>query len=280
MADNADIIKKIIQNNTKPYFSSPAKVFVSKYWQPLLEQVANLNGTDSPAWRKAVKMLTDLAVYMDPSIKQQHANVDTVLLPKLVNTMKLQVEALGASDPMLDKVIKDLVSNNESGSSEAIAPATALASEPETTPTPTDSDAMAFDITADDLPSAEVKEREEFEHGNTVDFESFQLDTPAETKPEASETADEEDLSLDMESFDLDTAEPAPVPAEPEPVLETPSLDDEPLELDLSDAFEELETAEEPAPVVEEEPEVDQDLGLPPLELDLSDFEDDLDKPK
>lgn len=248
------LIERIIANNIKPHFPEGVQNFIHQDWQALLIKLSEQVGKEDLAWREAVRLLTNLSLYMEPATKRDYPRVESVLLPDLLKAMKIQLSTAGVPSQFIDSL---LVPQDE-----VIAENTTVETHIKTDEAPVDDNVLAFDIKPEDLPDTTVKQdQSEVDRGNTIDFESFVTAKKVPPAPESTSTE----------------------PVEEPEVATVNASDLEPLEIDISDQdIDENELAELEQELTNLAHQTNDDTisaeDLPPLELDLSDFEED--KPK
>jgi hypothetical protein len=233
-------IESVVANLIRHHFFESATFLIEHYWKSYLVQCESQHGVDSPIWRKAVKKLSNLALFLDPDTVKHYPQVNATLLPALLTEMKHTLQENQLDDDRLESVLASVQTKSPLPSLLTQASSPAPVASPAT---------------------------------NEIEFSSIQQDTAVEEEvPSASLEFDtaipETDLDIDSEaslSFDLDEVD------------DELDLTDA-LTLDLSEEFDEAPTSIA-QPEVKESPKpmtasLDDD-ELPPLELDFDPFDTD-----
>jgi hypothetical protein len=233
-------IEAVVANLTRHHFFESATFLIEQYWKAYLVQCESQYGVESPVWRKAVKKLSNLALFLDPDTVKHYPQVNASLLPALLNEMKQTLQESQLDDERLESVLASVQTKS---------PLPSLLTQA-SSPAPPASSAS-----------------------NEIEFASMQPDSAAEeVEPTASLDLDtaipEAELDIDSDaslSFDLDEVD------------DELDLTDA-LTLDLSEEFEEPPQSIAPPEVKEPSKPLTATLDedeLPPLELDFDPFDTD-----
>lgn len=210
----------VITNLLKKSLPATARALAQDYWKSVLISISTQEGEDSLGWRSAVKKLSNLVLFLENTTSQQYPNVNTKLLPALLEEMQSTITQYGYSDSVLADLIRGVKKRSDDVPEVMITPASSA---------PLDK-TQAETTDFQDEPAQEADD--------VIDLAAAETAFEFEQESSEPEQADElEPLSFELPEDDLVEPEPEPEKPKSEPKAAANPDSDElpPLELDLSD---------------------------------------------